>query len=67
MTVLTLQSEIYSHGSGSLARLLETLKTWRQRRRGRIQLGQMGAHDLHDLGLSPSDVYAEIEKPFWQA
>jgi uncharacterized protein YjiS (DUF1127 family) len=67
MTDLTLQSEIYSHGFRSLARLVETLKVWQSRRRGRALLARMDAHELKDLGLSRSDVYAEIEKPFWRA
>ncbi|MGE5201578.1 MAG: DUF1127 domain-containing protein [Acidobacteriota bacterium] len=67
MTDLTLQSEIYSHGFHGIARLIETLTVWRARHRGRVLLAQMDAHDLKDLGLSRSDVYAEIEKPFWRA
>ena len=67
MTTLALQSEIYSHGFGTISRFLERLEVWRERRRGRRLLAQMDAHDLKDLGLSPADVYAEIEKPFWRA
>jgi len=67
MTILALQSEIYSHGFGAFSRFLERLEVWRERRRGRKLLAQMDVHDLKDLGLSPSDVYAEIEKPFWRA
>ena len=67
MTILALQSEIYSHGMGSIARLIETFRVWRERERGRAQLARMDAHDLKDLGLSRADVYAEVEKPFWRA
>jgi len=67
MTVMTLQSEIYSHGFGIFARLLEMFRVWQERRRGREQLARMDQHDLKDLGLSHSDVYAEVEKPFWRA
>jgi uncharacterized protein YjiS (DUF1127 family) len=67
MTILALQSEIYSHGFGAFSRFLERLEVWRERRRGRKLLAQMDAHDLKDLGVSLSDVYAETEKPFWRA
>ena len=65
--IVPLQSEIYSLGFGVLRRLREMLEVWRERQRGRTLLAQMDAHDLKDLGLSPSDVYAEVEKPFWRA
>lgn len=67
MTILALQSEINSHGFGTLSRLFERFEVWRERQRGRRLLAQMDAHDLKDLGLSVSDIYVEVEKPFWRA
>ena len=55
------------HGSGLLAQLSETLHVWRNRRRQRRELAQWTDRDLHDVGLSWSDVVHEAEKPFWRA
>ncbi len=45
----------------------ETLHTWRQRYRTRQELAQWTERDLHDVGLSRSDIANETEKPFWRA
>jgi uncharacterized protein YjiS (DUF1127 family) len=58
---------INHHGSGFFAQLRETLHIWRQRQRDRRQLAELSARDLHDVGLSWSDIAYEAEKPFWRA
>jgi len=58
---------INHHGSGFFAHLSETLHVWRERQRSRRQLAELSARDLHDVGLSWSDVAYEAEKPFWRA
>ena len=58
---------INHHGSGFFAQISETLHVWRERQRARQQLAQLSARDLHDVGLSWSDVAYEAEKPFWRA
>ena len=55
------------HDKGFFARLGETIHTWRERRRQRLELTQWTARDLHDVGLSWSDIVHEAEKPFWRA
>lgn len=45
----------------------ETLHLWRQRYRDRWELARWTERDLHDIGLSPSDIAHELEKPFWRA
>jgi len=50
-----------------LARLSETLRVWRGRMRERYELASLGSRDLHDIGLSSSDVWHEIRQPFWRA
>jgi len=58
---------INHHGSGSFNRIAETLHVWRQRQLQRRQLAELSARDLHDVGLSWSDIVFEAEKPFWRA
>ena len=67
MSTFTHESMINHHGSGFFAQLRETLHIWRQRQRDRRQLAELSARDLHDVGLSWSDVAYEAEKPFWRA
>jgi uncharacterized protein YjiS (DUF1127 family) len=67
MSILTHESMINHHGSGPLARLSETIHIWRQRQRERHLLAELSDRDLHDVGLSWSDIALEAEKPFWRA
>jgi uncharacterized protein YjiS (DUF1127 family) len=67
MSTLSHQSMTNHHGFGLLAQLSETLHVWAERRRMRHELAQWSARDLHDVGLSWSDIAHEAEKPFWRA
>lgn len=67
MSTLTHESMINHHQSGLFARIVETLHVWRKRYVDRRQLAELTARDLHDVGLSWSDVVYEAEKPFWRA
>jgi uncharacterized protein YjiS (DUF1127 family) len=58
---------INHHGSGFWAQVEETIHTWRERMRNRRELAQWTDRDLHDVGVSRSDVMFETEKPFWRA
>jgi uncharacterized protein YjiS (DUF1127 family) len=40
---------------------------WRERYQQRRELAQWTERDLHDLGLSWSEMLAEADKPFWRA
>ena len=55
------------HEQGLLSQLGETLHLWQERRRQRRELAQWTDRDLHDVGLSWSDIIHEAEKPFWRA
>jgi uncharacterized protein YjiS (DUF1127 family) len=55
------------HRPGFLAQLGEILQVWRDRSRQRRELTQWSDRDLHDVGLSWSDIAHEAEKPFWRA
>ena len=67
MSTFTHESMINHHGSGFLARLTETFHIWRKRYQTRRQLAELTSRDLHDVGLSWSDIVYEAEKPFWRA
>jgi uncharacterized protein YjiS (DUF1127 family) len=55
------------HARGVWSGLSETLHVWRQRYQNRRELSQWTERDLHDVGVSWSDVVHEAEKPFWRA
>ena len=67
MSSFTHESMINHHGSGLFAKLRETFHVWRERQVSRRELAQLTERDLHDVGLSWSDVVYEAEKPFWRA
>jgi uncharacterized protein YjiS (DUF1127 family) len=67
MSTFTHESMRNHHGSGFFAQLSDTLHVWRQRQLDRRQLAEMTPRDLHDVGLSWSDIVHEAEKPFWRA
>jgi uncharacterized protein YjiS (DUF1127 family) len=67
MSTCTHESMTNRHGAGFFAELGETLRTWRERRQQRRELANWNERDLHDVGLSRSDVVYEAEKPFWRA
>jgi uncharacterized protein YjiS (DUF1127 family) len=67
MSIYSHQAMTNNHGFGVFAQLGETFHVWRQRQRDRRQLAELSSRDLHDIGLSWSDVAYEAEKPFWRA
>ena len=67
MSSLAHESMTNSHISSFFSQLSQTLHVWRQRARQRRELSRWTDRDLHDVGLSRSDVIHEIEKPFWRA
>jgi len=67
MSTISHESLANHHSLGLFAQLNAILKVWRDRRRQRFELAQWTDRDLHDVGLSWSDIVQEAEKPFWQA
>ena len=67
MSIYSHQAMINHHGSGILAQLGDTFHVWRERRRQRRELAQWTDRDMHDVGISWSDIAHEVEKPFWRA
>ena len=67
MSTSTQQTMTNHHVPGLFGALNETIHTWRQRYQTRSELSHWTERDLHDVGLSWSDVAHEAEKPFWRA
>ena len=67
MSILTHQSMTNHHVPGIWTKLSETFHVWRERYRTREELSHWTDRDLHDVGISRSDVVNETEKPFWRA
>ena len=67
MSTFTHESMTNHHGSGFFTEIAETLNVWRGRQQQRRQLAELTDRDLHDVGLSWSDIVFEAEKPFWRA
>ena len=49
-----------------LARIVDRLWLWQERRRTRHDLLTLGDADLKDIGLSRVDAWREGYKPFWR-
>ena len=54
------------HETGFLSHIGETLHTWRERQIQRRELTRWTERDLHDVGISWSEMLAEVAKPFWR-
>ena len=67
MSTCTHESMSNHHGSGLWTQISETLHIWHNRQQQRRELAHWTERDLHDVGLSWSDVAYEAEKPFWRA
>ena len=67
MTAFILSSVRNSHEFHFFHRALATVRLWRERARARSALAQLTERDLHDIGVSWSNVAEEVNKPFWRA
>ena len=67
MSTCTDNSMTNHHANGLLDQIGETLHVWHERYRTRRELTNWTARDLHDVGLSWTDVAIEADKPFWRA
>jgi uncharacterized protein YjiS (DUF1127 family) len=67
MSTCTHESMTNHHAPSVWTSLNETFHLWRQRYLTRRELSQWTDRDLHDVGISWSDIVHEAEKPFWRA
>ena len=67
MSTCTHETMRNHHDTGLLTQLSETFHIWRDRVRQRRELARWTDRDLHDVGLSWSDIVNEAEKPIWRA
>jgi uncharacterized protein YjiS (DUF1127 family) len=67
MSTCTFQKMNNNHELTFLEGLGQRLHLWGNRWRQRRELSHWTERDLHDVGLSWSDVVREVEKPFWRA
>lgn len=67
MSISTHESMTNHHVTLSLSGVAETLRLWKERYQQRRELAEWTERDLHDLGLSWSEMLAEADKPFWRA
>jgi uncharacterized protein YjiS (DUF1127 family) len=67
MSICTHESMTNHHVPAGLSGVSETLRLWWQRHQQRRELAEWTERDLHDLGLSWSEMLAEADKPFWRA
>ena len=59
MSTLTHESMTNHHGQGLFSKIAETLHIWRKRYETRRELAQWSDRDLHDIGVSHSDVFTK--------
>jgi uncharacterized protein YjiS (DUF1127 family) len=50
----------------SFASFAKVIGAWRARSRERRELALLDARSLRDLGLNPTNVQFEANKPFWR-
>jgi uncharacterized protein YjiS (DUF1127 family) len=67
MSLCSYDNVTNNHEAGALDRVGRQFHVWFTRWRQRDELTHWSDRDLHDVGLSWSDVVREAEKPFWRA
>ena len=59
--------EVWASVGATLHLWRQRYHLWRRRFRDRRELARWTEPDLHDIGVSRSDIAHELEKPFWRA
>jgi uncharacterized protein YjiS (DUF1127 family) len=66
MSITTHHPMTNDHDTRIFSRIAETFHLWRERRRQRFELARYTERELHDAGISWSEMVYEVEKPFWR-
>ena len=53
--------------AGTYTAFNHILANWRRRARERRELATLDSRTIRDLGLTPSDIQFEVNKPFWRS
>ncbi len=53
--------------AGAFVGFAQVLATWRRRAQERRELAVLDYRTIRDLGISPSDIRFEANKPFWRS
>ena len=53
--------------AGGFTAFGQILATWRERARQRRELANLDHRTIRDLGISPTDILFEANKPFWRS
>jgi uncharacterized protein YjiS (DUF1127 family) len=56
----------FGTSSPGFAQWRGALREWRQRDRDRAELARLSEAELHDIGVTSAERWAEINKPFWR-
>lgn len=60
-------AEVRPHSMAWVSQAARMVGIWVRRMRERDELAQWGERELHDVGISASDAWVEMQKPFWRA
>ncbi len=52
--------------AGTYTAFGQILATWRRRAKERRELANLDHRTMRDLGISPTDIQFEANKPFWR-
>ena len=66
MSTYTHQSMTNHHDAGVFDPVGGAVHIWRHRYQTRRELARWSDRDLHDIGLSRTDIADETDKPFWR-
>lgn len=66
MAAISLHYSSATPRAGTLTALAQILGTWRRRAHERRELATLDQRTIRDLGLSPSEIQFEANKPFWR-
>jgi len=66
MLQIALPDIALGQASPTFERWRSAVRLWRRRGRERAQLARMSEAELHDIGVTPAERWAEINKPRWR-